>query len=395
MAGRCFVLQNHRSGAAVILEIIWPAAKIDDLITLDRAGAWIDGIGADARQIINIKGQHAAFRIHRKPALDTMIARMDVAHEGFKTVCHEFHRAAHDARHGGDRDLIRIDMHLDAKAAADILADHADIAFFHAKLLGKDTLHHMRRLGGMIHSQCFIRRVVIGDDGTRFQRNTSMTPGDEARLHYLMRRRKGSGYISAFSRAGEDKIIAQFRVDHDRAGGECCLHIGLRSQSFEFDIQRGHAIFGRRAGLRNHRHNRLTLPGGAVERQRILRRRFHALQMVKRRYPGIAYLRQIMACEDAHHTRHRLGACRINGAEFRMRMGATQKRRMQHARQSHIIRIGRAPLHQPRHIRARHGSPDIGIGQILTRKAYGRGRDLVHGAALLERKVSSTASTMA
>ena len=332
LAGRCFVLQNHRSGAAVILEVVGSAAKIDDLITLDRAGAWIDGIGADPGQIINIKGQHAAFRIHCQAALDTMIARMDVAHEGFKTVCNEFHRAAHDARHGGDRDLIRIDMHLDAKAAADILADHTDIAFFHAKLLGKDALHHMRRLGGMIHGECFIRRVVIRNDGARFQRNTGMAPGDKTRLHHLMRGRESRGDISAFSRACEDKIIAQFRMDHDRVGGERCLHIGLRRQSFEFDIQRGHTIFGRRAAFCNHSHNRLPLPGGAVERQRILRRGFHALQMVKRRHPGIAYLRQIMARKDADHTRHRLGACRINGADLCVRMGAAQKSRMQHAR---------------------------------------------------------------
>ena len=195
-----------------------------------------------------------------------MITRMNIAHEGFEAVCHEFHRAAHDARHGGDRDLIRIDMHLDAKAAADILADDADIAFLHAKLLGKDALHHMRRLGGMIHGECFIRWVVIRDDGAWFQRDTGMAPGDEARLHHLMRGSKGSGYIAAFSCAGEDKIIAQFRMDHDCIGGERCLHIGLRSQSFKFDIQRGHTIFGRRAAFRDNGHNRLPLPGGAAER---------------------------------------------------------------------------------------------------------------------------------
>ena len=390
------VLRHDRGGAAVIGEVVGPAAQVHDLVALDRAGAGIDRIGADAGAVVDVEGKDLPFRIHRDPTRDPMVARMDVGDEALEAVGDELHRAPQDLRHGRDRDLVRVDMDLDAEAAADILADDADGPFLDPQLLGEDALHHVRRLGGMVHRQRPIGGIPVGDDAARFQRDAGVAAGDEGRLHHLVRGGHGGGDIALFRRAGEDQVVAKLGVDHHRAGVERGFHVELRGQRVPLHRQRGDAIFRRGAAVGDDSHHRLTLPGRAIQRQRILRRGFHALQVIERRHPGIADLGEIGAGEDTQHARHLPRGRGVHGPDARMRVGASQEGGMRHARQRHVIGIGGAALDELRQVRPRHGAADIGIRQVLARQADGGGRDLVHLASPRRAaSVLSTASTMA
>jgi hypothetical protein len=232
------------------------------------------------------KAEDPALRIHRDPPGDAVVARVDVGDEALEPVGHELHRAAQDARHGGDRDLVGVDMHLDAEAAADILADHAHLPFRHAELLGEDALHHVRRLRRVVHGQRALGAVEIRENRPAFQRHAGVAAGDEGGLHHPVRAGEGSVDVALFRRAGEDQVVAELRMDHHRAGRERRLHVELRRQWLELDLQRGDAVLRRRAALGQHGHDRLALPGRALQRQRVLRRGLHAFEVVQRCHPG-------------------------------------------------------------------------------------------------------------
>ncbi len=396
LAGRRLVLQHHRRGAAVVGEIVRPAAQVHDLVALDRAGAGIDRVRADARAIIDVECKDLSIGIHRDAPRDTMVARMDVGDEALEAIGDELHRTAEDLRHRGHRDLVRIDMHLDAEGSADILADDAHRAFLDAQLLREDALHHVRRLRRVMDGQRPLGAVPVRDDTAWFECHAGVPAGDEGGLDHLVRGGHRGGDVALFGGAREDQVIAKLRMDDHSAGIECGLHVELRGQRFPLDRERGHAILRGRAAVRHHGHHRLALPGRAIERQRMLHRRLHPLEVIERRHPGVADLRQVGAGEHPHHPRHAQRRRGVDRHDPRMRMRAAQEGGVHHARKRHVVGIGRAALHQLRHIGPRHRAPDVGIRQVLARQANGGRGDLVHRTPPFRTaSVLSTASTIA
>ncbi len=400
LAGRRLVLQHHGRGAAIVREAVGTAAEIDDLVALDRAGARIDRIGADAREVVDVEGEEASLGIDREAALDAVVAGMDVAAEGLEAVGDELHRPTHDPRHAGHRHLVGIDMDLDAVGAADILADDAYVALRQPELGGEDVLHHVRRLRRMMHGERAIGAVVVGDDGARLQRHAGMAAGVEGRFHHLVRRGDGAGDVACLGGAGEDQIVAELGMDDHRAGAQRRLHVDLRRQRLELDGQGRDAVLGRGAAFGDDGDHRLALPGRALQRQRILRRRLHALQMREHRDPRVANLGKVRAREDSNDARNRQRRGGVDRDDARMGMGRAVEGGMDEARQVHVIGIGGATLDQLAGVGARHRPADIGIRQVLAGQAERLGRDdLVHQAAsrLAARafSTSSTASTMA
>ena len=63
-------------------------------------------------------------------------------------------------------------MHLDAERAADILGDHAHVAFGDVEVPRENVLHHVRRLGRVIDGERVFGGVVVGEDA----RGSSVTP---------------------------------------------------------------------------------------------------------------------------------------------------------------------------------------------------------------------------
>ena len=322
---------------------------------------------------------------------------MDVGDKALEAIGHEFHRPAHRLGHRGDGDLIGIDMHLDAEAAADIAADDADRTLLHPQLLGEDALHHVRRLGGVVDGQRALGPVVVGQDAAPFQRHAGMTAGQEGCLHHAMRGGEGGGHIALLRGAGEAEVVPQRGMDHHRIGVERRLDVELRGQGLPLHRQGGDAILCGRAAVGDHGDNRLSLPGRTVQRQRMLLRGFHALQVIERRDPGIADLGEVRAGEDAHHARHLHRGGAVHRQDARMGVGAAQERRVHQAWRLDVVRVGGAALHQLRQIGAGNGAADIGVWQVLPRQPDGGGgRHVVHRAAPPRASsVASTASTIA
>ena len=57
LAGGRLVLQHHRGLGAVVGKVVGPADQVHHLVAFDRAGARIDRIGADAREVVDVDGE--------------------------------------------------------------------------------------------------------------------------------------------------------------------------------------------------------------------------------------------------------------------------------------------------------------------------------------------------
>src|SRR6185436_4982227 len=124
LAGGRLVLEYDRGPGPVAGEVVGAAHEVHHLVALHRAGTRIDRIRTDAREVVDIDGGDAPFVVHRHAALDAMVAGVDVAGEALQPVGDELDRARHDFGNGGNGDLVVVDVHLDAVAAANVGADH-------------------------------------------------------------------------------------------------------------------------------------------------------------------------------------------------------------------------------------------------------------------------------
>ena len=93
LARQVFVGEHHVKFGAILLMFVWPAGEIDDLIAFDAAGARIDGVGADAGEIIQIKRKNFSRLGAGHAQFYFVFARVNVGEKGFQAVGDEFHRA--------------------------------------------------------------------------------------------------------------------------------------------------------------------------------------------------------------------------------------------------------------------------------------------------------------
>ena len=226
-------------------------------------------------------------RVDRHAPADAMVAGVDVGGEALQPVGDELDRAAHDPGDHRHRHLVGVDVHLDAVAAADVGADHAHVALGQAHVLGEDRLHHVRRLGGVMHGEPGGRAVVVGQDRARLQRHAGVAGGVEGGLDDPVGAPEGVVDLAGLVDALEAEVVAEPGVDQRTARRECRLHVDRGRQRLVADRDLGGRILGDGAARGHHGRHCLADPGGPVERQGMLGRGLHALEMRQRRHPGI------------------------------------------------------------------------------------------------------------
>src|SRR6267142_4020687 len=83
LAHHVLVLEHHARPRAIILRHIGTADQIDDLVSLDRAGARIHRVGPDAGEIVDLESRNGAVALDADPALAAMVTGVNV---GIKTL---------------------------------------------------------------------------------------------------------------------------------------------------------------------------------------------------------------------------------------------------------------------------------------------------------------------
>jgi hypothetical protein len=100
----------------------------------------------------------------------------------------------------------------------------------------------------------------------------------------------------------EANVVAELRMD-ELPACERLFHIDHDRQLLPFGLDELHRVFGLRARFRDHRRARLALPAGALDGNRVLRRRLDALEVRKHRNPRRAVLRHRSPIKDSDDTR--------------------------------------------------------------------------------------------
>jgi hypothetical protein len=389
---RRFVLEGDAQPRAVGGAAIPRAREVDDLIAFHRAAAGICGDRTDAGEVVDLDGEDVAVLAHRHAALDPMLARMDVGDEGFEPVGDELDRAAEQQGERDHRHLIGIDVDLDAEGPAHIPADDAHIGLLQREMPQHDLFHHVRRLRGAVQRELAVGGIELGEDRARLQADAGVAGKAEALLDHRIGAREGVVEGADVDGAGEAEIVAELGLDHRRAGRQRRLRVGHRRQRLPLDHDLGERILRQSAAVGDDRRHGLALPAGPLGCQRMLRRRFHSLQMREHADPRGVKPGEVGGGDDAHHARQPRGQRRVDAPDARMGMRTAQKSGMHQPRRAQVIDIGAAPLQQPLGIRARHRAADIAVGPIE------EGQRLVAHPADLPRRarqVASTASTIA
>ena len=123
----------------------------------------------------------------------------------------------------------------------------------------------------------------------------------ERRLDHLVRVGEALVRLARLVLALEGEIVAQLRMDHRRAGIERGLGIGDGGKLLVGHLDQLARVLGLRARLRHHGAHRLALPAGALDRDRVLRRRLDALQMRQHADPRRDDLGKLRAGDDRDH----------------------------------------------------------------------------------------------
>src|SRR5262245_5888072 len=102
LAGRRLVLQHHRGLGAEVGKVVGAADQVHDLVALHGAGGRVDGVGPDAREVVDVDGGDAALRVDSHAALDAVVAGVDVAREALQPIRYELDGSAHDLGDDGN-----------------------------------------------------------------------------------------------------------------------------------------------------------------------------------------------------------------------------------------------------------------------------------------------------
>ena len=215
LAGDVLVGKDDVQLRAVFLVLVRPAGQVDHLVALDAAGARIHRVRADGREIVKVEGEDFSCFCDRYFYVDPVFPRMDVGGERFQPVGDELHRPVQHHRQRRRRHFVRIDVHLDAEGAADVLGDHAHAGLGDAEVARENVLHHVRRLGRVVDRQRMLGRVVVGENRAPLQANAGVPAEMIGFLHHhRIRPREGLVHAARVERAAEANVVAKLLMDN-------------------------------------------------------------------------------------------------------------------------------------------------------------------------------------
>jgi len=337
---------------------VGPARHRDRHHAFINGRAAVGGIGAEGGERVHGEPPDAAVCIHAEPRLHPLVAGLDVADEGFQPVGGIFDRPAEDPADGRDRDLLAIDVQLDAEPAADIGRHHADEVLGDAEMARQRVLLVPGRLVAAMDGEPAFARVVVGDHGPRFERHAGMAREGEAALRDMRRPGKRGLRVAGPDRGGIGEIAAEFRMGRRGVLVQGAVADCGRRQRLPLDGNCGRGVFGERAAGGDHRGDGVALPDRAVHRDGMLRRRDQRWQMIHFPLPGGADRRNVGPGEHSC-TRH--GGERRRGIDLHdpgMRVRAPDEGEVEQAGKPEVVGIPAAAGGKPPCAAARQGPPD-------------------------------------
>lgn len=219
------VLKDDPEGGVVVPKSVNARQQANDVVALHDAAARVDGEGADAGQVVDPHAQDGAVPFHRDLGPDAMVARVDVALERLQAVGEELHRPCQEDRERARRDLVGVDVELDAEAPPHVPRDDADVALGDAEVAGQDVLHDVRRLRRLVHGEPTLRGVPVRDGDPGLEGNAGVAREDERVGVDGVGLGEGSLDVARAQLGLEHQVVPELGMDDRRAGIEGGLGI--------------------------------------------------------------------------------------------------------------------------------------------------------------------------
>ena len=192
-----------------------------------------------------------------------------------------------------------------------------------------------------------------------------MAAEHERRLHNRIGvpESRASG-IAGDEHALEGEIVAELGMDHRRAGIERGLGIGDRGQLLVADLDQLAGVLGLRARARHHGADRLALPAGPLDRERVLRRRLDAFEMGEHADPGRDHLGELGAGDDGDDARRLLRRRRVDLRDAGMACGERTKATCAMRGSTRSLTNWARPWVRRARFGPRHRAADIGVRAV-------------------------------
>ena len=357
-AGRRLVLEGDAQPAFIVFVGVGPAGQRNRHHAFIDRHTTIGSVGAEGGKRIHREAPDTAVSAHAQLRGHRLVAGLDVADEGFHAVGGIFYRPAQNPADGRDRDLLAIDVQLDAEPAADIGRHDTDEMLGNAEMARQRVLLVPRRLVAAVDGEAAFPRIVVGNHGSGFQRHARVAGKGEAALHDMLGPGECGIRIAGPDRGGEAEISAQPGMSQCGVFVERAVANGRRRQRLPLDDDFGSGVFGQGTAGGDDRRNGFALPDRAVHRDGMLRRRDQRRQMVHPSLPGSADRRNVGPGEHLR-VRHRgKRRRRIDRQDSRMRIRAPDERKVEQARKAEVAGIFAAAEYEPPRGAARQGPAD-------------------------------------
>jgi hypothetical protein len=100
----------------------------------------VDTVRADVAHDVCVNCEHAAVAVRSDPYADALVARVARRDETLGALLHPFQRPPHQPCHHASDGLLRVHVRLEAEAATDVRARHADLVPRYIEHLGEHTM---------------------------------------------------------------------------------------------------------------------------------------------------------------------------------------------------------------------------------------------------------------
>src|SRR5215467_15439502 len=317
------------------------------------------------------------------------------AHQVLAAVLDPLDRAPQPARQEWNQQVFRVDVSLEAEAAADIERNAAYARFRKPQDGGRLAAHPMNDLGGRPDGHAISPRIVDADDAAAFHRRGGIAVVMESALQLVRGARERGRDVALADGEGANEVGRKFVVDDRSTRAQRQFRVDHGRQGIEVEGDQLRRIFGGVAALRHDDRDGLAdMPDFVMSQQRLLgidelvldERGPFARQRKLRVRHRRQELEEVRAAEHAGDTWRRGGARQVHAANARVCDRASDENRVQHVRQVEISDELSAAGQQAVILAARHGAADerrfVGIAHLrkvisgVTRYRLASRRDL-------------------
>ena len=359
-------------GVAVIIDVL--AAKQRHMV---RAGqkhvdqrVAVDAVrkSADVAGIIGLRRQNFGIGIEGEAAMDFLLARLVGGGQVLQPVLDPLDRLVDQQGGGGHGGLLAPELRFQAKGAAHILGNHANVRLRQVEGAGEEVGGQMRALAGEVDQQG-IDALPRRDDTARFHRDMRLTLVAQGGLHHMRGRGEGGIQRRVLGRVGLiGNVGGEFGVDGRAAAGIRHGDNGRFHRAIHENQPGG--ILGDIAIVGDNENNRLADVANLIARQ-TLHFRHRPPSGIKHHDLGLDGI-QILRGEHGAHAGDSTGRLDIDAADLPARHLRAHEGRLQHAGQGDVIDKAAMPGEQALVFLA---------GQALADKTGGGGRGGGHGHA--------------